>query len=92
MDLPPEPESDCCDGHGALEDVDTLVEPAATAREFFRALIVRSIPFSAPVDRLVEASGPSAPTATAFAAGQLVLRFGDGVFDLASSQVAPVPA
>jgi hypothetical protein len=27
MDLPPKPEPDRCDGHGALEDIDTVVEP-----------------------------------------------------------------
>jgi len=75
-----------------VEDVGALVEsrghgPGALQR------VDRSLNFvPALVDRLVEAGGPTALAATALAVGPLVLRLGDGVLDLASSQVTAVAA
>jgi hypothetical protein len=64
----------------------------ATAREFFER---QDGPFDfvpALADRLVEAGGPSALAAAAFAVGLLVLRLGDGALDLPSAQATAVAA
>lgn len=90
MDLPPEQEPDCCDDHGALEDVDTLVEPRDNGPEVLEG-VDRAVDFtSVLVDRFLEAGGPFAPVAAALAVGPLVLRLGDGVLALPSAQLAAV--
>lgn len=83
-----ETESDRGDGDGAVEDVATLVEPRGHSSGVLQR-VDRPLDFvPSPVDRLVEAGGPTAFAAPSLAVGPLVLRFGDGVLDLASSQVA----
>lgn len=85
-----EPESDGGGGDGAVEDIGALVvsdgpvgfEPVDRPLDLVAALV--EIP--------VEAGGTAALGATAPAVGSLILRFGDRVLDLPSSQVFAVAA
>lgn len=81
---------DRCHGDRAVEDVGPLVEPRGHGTEVLQR-IDGPLNFVPPlVVRLVETCRPPAPAATAFPVGSLVLRFGDGVLDLAPTQVAAV--
>jgi len=74
-----------------VEDVGPLVIARCDGPEVFE-LVDRALDLvAALVHLLVERGRPAASAASASAVGPLVLRFGDGVLDLASAQVAPVP-
>jgi hypothetical protein len=76
-----------------VEGLGTLVEPRGRSPEVLEG-IDRSLDwlYRTVVTSLVEAGGSAAPAAPALAVGPLVLRGGDVVIDLASSQVAAVAA
>jgi hypothetical protein len=73
-----------------VEDVGAFVEACGHGPEVLQH-VNRPLHFVPEfVDRLVEADGPSAPAAASFAVGALISGFGNGVLDLATSQVAAV--
>ncbi|SEE06347.1 hypothetical protein SAMN05428938_6961 [Streptomyces sp. KS_5] len=87
-----EPESDQGDSDGAVEKVGAFVEPRRDRPEVPEG-VERPLNFVPPlVDPLVEADRSAALAAAGWAVGSLVLRFRDGVLDLASSQVSAVAA
>lgn len=86
-----EPEADRGHRDGAVEDAGPLV---VAGREGAKALQAVDRPLdlvATLVLLLVEAGGESASAATAPTVGPLALRFGNGVLDMASAQVAAVP-
>src|SRR5439155_22167726 len=77
---------------GAVEAVGAVVESRGHGPEVLER-VDRPLNFvPALIDRLVEAGGPTALAAASLAVGPLVLRLGDGVLDLAPTQVAAVAA
>lgn len=85
-----EPEPDRGNGDSAVKDEGAFVESRSHGPEVLQC-VDRPLYFvAALVDRLVEAGGSTTVAAAPFAVGPLVLRFGDGVLDLASAQVAAV--
>lgn len=87
-----EPESDCCGGDGAVEDVGLLVVTGGVGPEVLELVDGSLDLVAAFVDLAVEAGGPAAFTASPSAVGPLVLRLRDRVLDLTSSRVAAVSA
>ncbi|SDL42845.1 hypothetical protein SAMN05421806_1397 [Streptomyces indicus] len=73
-----------------MEDIGAFVEPCGHGPGVLEC-VDRPLDFvSALVDRLVETGRPTAPAPAGLAVGSLVLRFGDGVLDLTSPEVASV--
>ncbi len=71
-----DPESDCCDGDGAVEGIGALIESGGHGAGVLERQDGPFHVLPALVDRRVEAGGPSAVAAAALAVGSLVLRLG----------------
>ncbi|GGN64788.1 hypothetical protein GCM10011579_034620 [Streptomyces albiflavescens] len=75
-----------------MEDMRSLVEGGGHSPKALEG-VDRSLYFTTVlVHRAVEACGPVTRAASALAVGTLVAAFGNGVFDLLASQVAPIAA